>query len=217
GAARNLGLAAVDSEFSVFWDADDVMLPGTLAFLRQRMAENPRHVAWGLSIVEAETGQRHRWPRRWASRLHRLPRLFALLNSIWGMYPTTGTTLMRTAAVRAAGGFSDADSGDDWALSAALLFRGRVGWDERPGRLYRSAPDSIWARHSSPRHLIAHAALVRQRLRVDRAVPRWARVLTPLIGAAQLLAVILATQRRRHPTARHPQDPLPEPYVARTR
>src|SRR5581483_7711385 len=55
------------------------------------------------------------------------------------------------------------------------------------------------------------------RLRVDRAVPRWARVLTPLIGAAQLLAVILATQRRRHPTARHPQDPLPEPYVARTR
>src|SRR5262249_49002093 len=37
GAARNLGLAAVTTPYVVFWDADDVMLPGTLAFLQARI------------------------------------------------------------------------------------------------------------------------------------------------------------------------------------
>ena len=232
GAARNLGLAHVDSEFVVFWDADDVMLAGTLRFLCQRLASHPDYVAWGLSIIEAETGQRHRWPRRCVSRLHRFPRLFAFLNCIWAMYPTTGTTLMRTDAVKATGGFADTDSGDDWALGASLLFRGRVGWDERPGRLYSSTPDSIWARHSTPRHLMAHAASVRRRTRADQAVPRWAKVALPVIALAQLLAILVAavhshgfwgalmSMRRRIGTrmsSRHPQEPLPTSYVVRKR
>ena len=197
GAARNLGLSHAESEFVVFWDADDFMLGGTLELLRRRLVAHPDHVAWGLAIIDADTGLRHRWPRRWSSSLHRFPRIFALVNAVWGMYPTTGTTLMRTEAVRAAGGFTDFDSGDDWALSTSLVFHGRVGWDERPGRVYSTTPGSIWARHSTARHLVEHAAEVRRHLRRDRAVPSWARAALPLVAFAQLVAILAASVRRR--------------------
>src|SRR5690242_10204527 len=37
GSARNLGLAQVKTPHVIFWDADDVMLPGTLAFLEREI------------------------------------------------------------------------------------------------------------------------------------------------------------------------------------
>src|SRR5436305_13789119 len=41
GGARNLGLAAVETPFVVFWDADDVMPPATLSTVRARFEERP--------------------------------------------------------------------------------------------------------------------------------------------------------------------------------
>src|SRR3954466_15693369 len=37
GAARNRGLAEVRSPYVIFWDADDLMLPGTIRFLAERI------------------------------------------------------------------------------------------------------------------------------------------------------------------------------------
>ncbi len=202
GAARNHGLAQVRSPYVVFWDADDVALPETLATLQEAIAEDRRLVAFAMAIQEAPSGARHRWPRRRLARLVRLPRLLATVHSIWSQFPTTGATIMRTEAARAGGGFSDADSGEDWCLGVSLAFRGRVGWSERPGRLYHLHEGSVWSSYFSLGHQRRHAQIVRQRVREDGGVPGWAKRLLPVIWLGQnaaLLAhaVVVAARRRR--------------------
>ena len=137
GAARNVGLEQVSTPYVVFWDADDEMMPGTLAFLENAIRSGSGLAAFGAAIVEDTSGARHRWPRRWMSALARAPRLFALVDCVWSLYPSTGSTILRTAYVRAADGYFDAESGEDWCLGVSLAFRGRIGWSERPGRIYR--------------------------------------------------------------------------------
>lgn len=200
GQARNLGLAKVSTPYVIFWDADDVMLPGTLASLEEAIGADPRLVAFGEAIVEDPGGVRHRWPRPWIGSLLSWPRLFALLDAVWSLYPTTGATIMRTDAVRAAGGYADSDSGEDWCLGVGLAFRGKLGWSERPGRLYHVHAASMWARHMTLRHQLRHAATVRARIRADPTLPAWVRGALPLIGSAQTAAVVaheLVAARRR--------------------
>ncbi len=205
GAARNLGLSRVTAPLVVMWDADDVMYPGTLACLLARFEAAPEAVAHALAIADGP-GLRHRWPRRWVGRLSRRPRLMAFVNSIWSQYPTVGATAMRTDAVRATGGCADASSGEDWSLGAALLWRGPVGWSERPGRLYRKHSISTLQRHTGMTHLLEHARATRARLRGDQAVPRWCRLLLPLIAAAQYAVIFLVRPllAAAHARARHP-------------
>ncbi|MEA2483397.1 MAG: hypothetical protein QOC55_1344 [Thermoleophilaceae bacterium] len=191
GGIRNLGLSQVATPFVVVWDADDVMLPGTLGFLVERLRADEGCVAFGAGIVDAVTGGRYRWPRRWMLRMLRFPRAFALLQCVWSAYPTTGATLMRTTNVRDAGGYTDTVSSSDWGLGAALAFRGRLGWSERPGRIYRLRPGSVWARHSDMAQLVQHSQAVRRRLREDRGIPGWARALLPAIGLAQYVALFV--------------------------
>lgn len=200
GAARNLGLAQVETDNVIVWDADDVMPPGTLAFLEDALTRRPSLVAYGAAIIEEPSGQRHRWPRRWLGRVVNRPRLLAAINAVWSTYPTTGATIMRTAVVRACGGYSDAESGDDWCLGAALLFHGRVGWSERPGRHYLQHEGSIWSTYGGPANQLRHAATVRRRLAGDPELSASARALLPLLGLAQRAAVaghLLAVALRR--------------------
>jgi hypothetical protein len=191
GAARNFGLQCVRAPLVVMWDADDVMLPGTLQFLCERVTAHGRLVAYAAAIVESPSGRRHRWPRRWLSLLTRWPRLLAVLNSVWSQYPTTGATVMRTEVVRDAGGYRDADGAEDWSLGVALLWRGRVGWSERPGRHYRRHGMSTWSRYSTTSNLLAHSRAARTRLRQDAAVPRWCSRALPLIQLGQYAAVLV--------------------------
>jgi glycosyltransferase involved in cell wall biosynthesis len=201
GGARNLGLAQVSTPYVVVWDADDIMLPGALAFLEGAISADPRLVAFGTAIIEEPSGARHRWPRPWVVTLVRAPALFALLDCVWSLYPTTGATIMRTETVRAAGGYADAESAEDWALGVSLAFRGRVGWSERPGRIYRVHPESVWSRHMSARHLVRHAGAIRRRIRSDAGIAGWARAALPAIGLAQNAAILghvgVAALRRR--------------------
>jgi glycosyltransferase involved in cell wall biosynthesis len=190
GAARNLGLARVTTPYVVVWDADDVMLPGTLGVLEAGIRSDPRLVAFATAIVEDPSGARHRWPRRWIAVLVRVPTLFALLDSLWSLYPTTGATILRTELARAAGGYADADSGEDWCLGVSLAFRGRVGWSERPGRVYRVHPESVWALHMTPRHQLGHARTVRSRIRSDSGIASLAKAMLPLIALGQWTAVL---------------------------
>ena len=191
GRARNLGLDVVATEFVLVLDADDMLLDGTLEYLKRRMEANARLALCATSILDAETGERHRTPRRFASRLVRLPRLFALADSVWSLLPIQGSALLRTDQVRQAGGYPDAQLGDDWVLAVSLVWRGPVEISQRLGRYYRSTEGSIAGRSWTQREVREVTRLVRERLRSDPAVPAWARLLTPGIGAVQLALIYL--------------------------
>jgi hypothetical protein len=142
------------------------------------------------SILEGDPPVPHRWPRRWTYPLTRLGCAFALGHCVWSLFPTTGSTLMRTADARQAG-YGDANSGEDWVLGVSLVFRGRIVLDPRPGRIYRRHPASLWATQRSTRQLVKHARAVRERLRHDPGVPGWVKLVLPLITSLQLAAVLI--------------------------
>ena len=192
GAARNLGLEQVTTKYVVVLDADDKLLPGTLEFLRSRLDADQSIAVCVTSILDGETGERHRFPLKSVSRVARWPRLFAFLGCVWGLFPVQGCAMLRTEQVRDAGGYPDVEWGDDWVLAVSLAFRGRVEMHERFGRYYRPTPDSLWRRGRRLREFVASARLVRQRLRDDPGIPAWARRLLPVIAVLQLAAVFLA-------------------------
>lgn len=193
GAARNLGLSRVRSEYVVFLDADDSLLPGALERMiagLDRQSDSPALVG---RIVDP-TGALHRAPRRLAVGLARHRQLFAWVNAAWSLMPTQGCTIMRTAAVRDAGGYGDASLGEDWMLAVRLAFRGPIGFDPEPALVYRSRPDSPGAARASRRALLHNAAHVRARLREDGV--GGGRVAIALLALVQTLAVLVA-----HPIA----------------
>ena len=199
GAARNLGLDLVATPYVLFWDADDLMLPGTIGFLRERIQADSDVVAVAAGVIEGESARRHRWPPQWSARLARHPRLFAAGHAIWSLFPSTGATIMRTEAVRGAGGYATGiEAGGDWVLGASLAFRGRIELVERPGRVYRRLGGSLWQENRAPARQLARAAAVRERLRTDPAIPRWARASTFALGFLHP-AVLLGLA----PVARH--------------
>src|SRR5690349_14141838 len=77
GAARNLGLAAVDTPFVLVLDADDTLLPGTLTFLHCQLKANSDVAFCTTSIFDGALGTRHRVPRRSIRRVTRWHRVFA--------------------------------------------------------------------------------------------------------------------------------------------
>jgi glycosyltransferase involved in cell wall biosynthesis len=191
GGARNLGLSAVTTPYVMFWDADDLMLPGTLRFLRDRLAAEPDAVLAAASILEGEPPVPHRWPRPWMYPLARRRDLFGLANCIWSLFPATGSALMRTDAAQASG-FADRNGGEDWILGVSLAFRGRILLEARPGRLYRRLGVSFWAEYGSlARQLVVHARAVRERIRDDKGIPNWVRAALPVIAVLQVAAVLV--------------------------
>jgi glycosyltransferase involved in cell wall biosynthesis len=194
GAARNLGLDRVATEYVVFLDADDMLLDGTLEFLYRRIAADAGLSVCTCSILDGATGERFRAPRSFVPRLVRWPRVFALADSIWSLLPIQGCAIMRTDKVRDAGGYAEQDSGrgEDMVLAVSLAWRGRVEVSERIGLYYRSPRGSCRGRGRAPAELRASTRRVRERMRRDPAVPPWARALLPAIAALQLAAIHLA-------------------------
>jgi glycosyltransferase involved in cell wall biosynthesis len=189
GAARNHGLEAVATEYVLFLDADDMVLEGALDFMCSRLKAEPSLSVAAMSILDGGTGRRHRTPRSFVPALARHSRFFALTDCIWSLYPTQGCATFRTDQVREAGGYADAEWGEDWVLAVSLAFRGRVEVSDRLGRFYRPTGGSLWRRPRSAADLATSARRVRERLRSDPAVPSWVKALLPAIGMLQLAAV----------------------------
>jgi glycosyltransferase involved in cell wall biosynthesis len=189
GRARNAGLDRVETDTVMFADADDLILPGVIRRLQSGIDSDPRLVAYAMAFIDAETGERHRWPRRWIASLVRFPTLLALVNAVWAVYPITGPVLIRADVARAVGGHADIDNGDARCLGAALLFRGRVGWTEEPGCVYHRRVGSNLDRFSGTGAILESLAAVRRRLRADFGGPTWLRTAMPVIAAAQWGAV----------------------------
>jgi glycosyltransferase involved in cell wall biosynthesis len=197
GRARNLALPTITTPYVMFWDADDVMLPGTLVALEAAIERDARLVAFGQAILQEPGGGRYRWPRRWIGSLMKWPRLFVLVHSVWSLYPATGATIMRTDAVRSAGGYADTDSGQDWCLSVSLAFRGQLGWSERPGRIYRIHDESVSKRYAGLQDRLHRAGTVRDWIRHDPRAPTYVRRLMPAIQAGQYAALTTHLVRDR--------------------
>ena len=192
GAARNLGLEHVQTEYVIFLDADDSLLDGTLEFLRSQIDADLSISVCVTSILDGETGERHRTPRSFVPALARRRRMFALIGSVWSLFPLQGCSIMRTAQVREAGGYADADWGEDWVLGVSVAHRGRVEVSARLGLFYRPTRGSLWRRPRRANNLAASARRVRGRIWRDQGVPSWARLLLPVVAVAQLVAVYLA-------------------------
>jgi glycosyltransferase involved in cell wall biosynthesis len=190
GEARNFGLERVETEFVVILDADDELTPGALASLRAGIGADPDIAVYSMSLLDAETGGRHRTPRRFVPALTRARRLFALATATWSLYPIHGSAIMRTSWIRDAGGYIDR-SGEDWVLAVSQAFRGRVVLDPRPGAIYHAHPESLLRRSRGAGDLLAKAKRVRTRLATDPAVPRWVRLVLPLVAALQTVLILV--------------------------
>jgi glycosyltransferase involved in cell wall biosynthesis len=190
GAARNLGIQHVQTPYVLNLDADDRLLPGALEFMLSELETDPSLSVCAMSIME-DGGRRHRTPRRFVSRLVLRPALFAVVDSIWSLLPI-GCALLRTEQVREAGGYADAEWGEDWVLAISLVFRGRVEVSHQFGRFYRLTENSLSESANRHRELVSSARLVRKRIRADRGVPRWARAALPGIALLQMAAIWVA-------------------------
>jgi glycosyltransferase involved in cell wall biosynthesis len=191
GEARNFGLDHVATELVIVLDADDELTDGALASLRTAILADPRVAVYSMSLLEADTGARHRTPRRFVPALARHRRLFPLITAIWSLYPIQGSAIMRTSWVREAGAYPDCDWGDDWVLAVSQAFRGRVIVDPHPGGVYHPHPESLWRRGRPASDLLAAAKQVRARLATDPAVPRWTRAVLPVIAVLQTLLILV--------------------------
>jgi hypothetical protein len=185
GASRNLGLAATETEYVVFLDADDVLLGGGLTRLVSGLDGHPACSAFVASIVEG-SGAVHRLPRSICSGLARVPALLAWINAVWPVMSIQGCAIMRTEAVRNAGGYPDASSGEDWALATTLAFQSPIAFTREPVLRYWLHGQSPGVTGPSARALWTGAGGVRARLAEHGASP----AAMALLAAAQAIVIL---------------------------
>lgn len=181
-AARNRGLALATGEYTVFLDADDLLLPDKLAGDVAVLGREPTVDAVYTHFLYLD-GEPHHRPLPTT-----LPPAYDEPSFRDQLLRDNGTAInaytFRTAAVRAVGGF---DTGlhhhEDWDLYLRLLRRGRIRCDARLTALYRRRP------HSAVRN---RRAMTTARLRVLRRLPRY----FGWRALPQTLASMLATWRQ---------------------
>lgn len=193
--ARNAALALVKSDMVCFLDADDELLPGTLAAMAARLRDDPRLVCaarhYGHWDADAGRVTRGPWPPTFAYR-PRGPRAMALLCAWRNIVPVTAPAVLRTRAVRRAGGFSG-DLHDDWALAAALCWVGRIELHPEIGLRYRVHHGSV-SRQAYPAAL-GRRARREVRARAASVAPWWARCLISMLAFAHAYDVRLQYPR----------------------
>jgi glycosyltransferase involved in cell wall biosynthesis len=186
GSARNLGLGQVIAPTVLFLDADDILLPGSLAHLAALLHSRPGAVA--------AVGKRLLWypdsgaerinegsPRPLVYGLCRWRRIFAALTLRYDVFQLTGCALLDSSAVRDARGFGDASLAEDWMLRSALATRGRIVFSRDCVVRFRVSPDSLWHRPHTRQELERAYADFRTHRLDDDKLPRWSRVAMPLI------------------------------------
>ena len=179
GAARNTGLETTSAPLVYPLDADDLLEPGALGAMADRLEANPQaQFTWGDYAVFGEYNGRYRSPERF------LPWTLTYVNP----YPVS--SMFRRSALARAGGW-EGDVYEDWDLWLKLVGMGasgvrtdRVVYRRRlhgSGRLLGQARrrhgelyEGIRERHSG---LLAR----RGQLRASEHPAAWKRLVYPLL------------------------------------
>jgi len=170
-------------------DGDDVLLPGAFSTLLAALRRFPDATAAAgrILIWDPRTNRRidSYYPSRAAFLLQRSPALFAALNTLVNMTPTTGAVLMHTETARRAGGFADRDRTENWPLGVSLALAGRFVLVDGRCKLYRVERGRSSLR-SAPGYTVREAwaarTEVRRRLRSSSGC-------TPAAAALAVLAL----------------------------
>ena len=187
GDARNAGLELVQTPWVMFVDADDRLAPGALPGL---LAVARAHPAAAACVGKLVFWRPSDGPPRVAEgpfvevpeRLRGRDYLLGAYNTV-RMRVTMTCCLLRTEAVRAAGGFSSDPAEEDWVLSAVMAFQGPVVAADVTARIKRVRRDGLnQQKRGDWRISLAARRELRRRLRHDEAVPRSVKAATPLIA-----------------------------------
>ncbi len=189
GAARNAGLALVETPFVYFLDADDRPTEGAVAKLVSALTSEPNAVvatgeivAWHpQSAVQLPMAS----PRRRTYVLSRRPRLLGLASVARNQFAVVGAVLS-TNAVRDAGGFSDHNYCEDWALATALAFRGRIILRRSTTLMAQIHEGSMIHREGTPGAIVRALPWLHRRWLRDPAIPWWLKPLFPFLALVRL-------------------------------
>jgi glycosyltransferase involved in cell wall biosynthesis len=133
GAARNAAVAAARAPLVAQLDADDLWYPEHLEALLPVFADAQVGLGYGNAEVQGHPDGRHRWITDGDHPVNDLSRLYA------GNPAPSPTVVMRTAAVRAVGGYPTWLSvGEDYLLYIRLRRAGwRLAYVGEPSAVYR--------------------------------------------------------------------------------
>lgn len=193
GKARNFGLRHAKTDYVLFLDADDILLPSSidqmLACLLDHKVLHPRPRLVSSFLVNAE-GEPYHWPYPWMRRAAQRPKIFQLLESFRPSFPVNGSLINRAAALRTLGYDSDPESAEDWSFGISLAWTCQVIPSTQPTMVYSPSSQGVWAQSNKFKKHLQHRRCVRLRIRQDRIIPRWTQLLIPLLAVFQTFDVI---------------------------
>jgi glycosyltransferase involved in cell wall biosynthesis len=149
-SARNKAMAAATAPYLLFLDADDVLMEGALAALLEPLKGQSRYVA-SMGRITCMTEAGEELPER-PRHIRDVPDKDTLRHLLAKNFIQPGTLLVRTAAIREAGGFrADLAFGEDWEYWCRLALLGEflpvprvvLKYRVRPGGAHRKRRGSL--------------------------------------------------------------------------
>jgi cellulose synthase/poly-beta-1,6-N-acetylglucosamine synthase-like glycosyltransferase len=174
GAARNEGLQRVTTPYVVFADADDEVASGALAGSLALLRQHPRAPGViGRSLLHH--GSHTERGKRPTSIYRVVDSIAPKLTSVLWLVDFQGSitsTVLRTSAVRDAGGFADNDTAEDWYLAARLARRGAFVCIDDLVRIYHRHSAALRLRRDrNPAPQLVRRAICDDCLSDPRATP----------------------------------------------